>query len=847
MKAKYIFIYLFLGLCAPVLRAQSVYFVDGYHGGIYGHYPLWNTQFYVDKLAEYPEWQICLEIEPETWDVAREKTPAAYRAFQKIASGPRVEFTNPTIAQPYMYNISGESIIRQFEHGIDWIRSHFPGVTFTTYSVEEPCFTSCLPQILKSFGFKYAVLKCPNTCWGGYTTAYGGELVNWIGPDGTPILTVPRYACEALGKDVWYTTAADNSDEYLAAARAAGIKHPVGMCFQDAGWNNGPWLGTGNNIKNNSIYLTWRNYIEQVSKGKTDDNWHFTQEDVLPGLMWGSQVLQQLAREVRQSENNLITAEKINAMRYMQRNQPVDEALFRNAWRTLAMSQHHDSWIVPYNGLTPGKTWAQMITEWTANTDRIATNIIFPASAGNQEEVPNTIRLTNTTSTPREEWTEISLPIAYSWANLLLTDEKGKPVPTYKSVKEGKTSLQFMAKTPAFGYAVYKIKKENTPAGHASVPTVCKAGYNKDYHFVMENDFYRITFDLAQGGTIRSLEAKKMGNKEFVDTTSIYRFGELRGYFYDEQQFRSNTETRASVTVIEQTPGKVTVEIKNEIAGHLYTNRITLRQGDPKIDGTLLIDWKGNPGIGEFHTQDTWNVSRRPFYDDRYKLHLLFPAATGEQQVYKNAPFDVCRSRLKNTFYPSWDSIKHNIVLNWVDFAGKDTPYGLALFTDHTTSYLHGSDYPAGLTIQYSGMGLWGRDYPITGPTQLKYALLPHTGLWDEAHLWTGSVQWNEPIRVETYYSEQAESGRSLVNLDKSGYEITTVEVKNGALYLRLFNAESDGEPVKLNFGFTPVKIEEIELNGEVINTLPLQEQTGILSTEIAMPRFGLRTLKISI
>ena len=22
---------------------------------------------------------------------------------------------------------------------------------------------------------------CPNTCWGGYTAAYGGELVNWVG------------------------------------------------------------------------------------------------------------------------------------------------------------------------------------------------------------------------------------------------------------------------------------------------------------------------------------------------------------------------------------------------------------------------------------------------------------------------------------------------------------------------------------------------------------------------------------------------------------------------------------------------------------------------------------------
>jgi alpha-mannosidase len=84
-----------------------------------------------------------------------------------------------------MYNVSGESIIRQLAlwHGRR-LRRHFPTAVFTTYSSEEPCFTSALPQILKSFGYKYASLKNPNTLWGGYTRAHGGELVNWVGPDG---------------------------------------------------------------------------------------------------------------------------------------------------------------------------------------------------------------------------------------------------------------------------------------------------------------------------------------------------------------------------------------------------------------------------------------------------------------------------------------------------------------------------------------------------------------------------------------------------------------------------------------------------------------------------------------
>src|SRR5258708_2873063 len=172
-----LFIVLFLGkqLCAQ----KPAWFIDGYHGGIYGHIPAWQTKFMVDKLEEFPDWKINLELEPESWDTIALKDPVAYAAFKariadQSAQG-RVEYINPAYGQSYLYNISGESIIRQFYYGMRKLRQHFPGLIFSTYSSEEPCFPRPLPQVLRSYGFKYASLKNPNTCWGGYTRAYGGE------------------------------------------------------------------------------------------------------------------------------------------------------------------------------------------------------------------------------------------------------------------------------------------------------------------------------------------------------------------------------------------------------------------------------------------------------------------------------------------------------------------------------------------------------------------------------------------------------------------------------------------------------------------------------------------------
>ena len=258
------------------------------------------------KLRQNPNWNINIEIEPESWEVVRQRDPEGYEAFkrlfkdQSVESG-RIEYVNPTYAQSYFFGTSGESAIRQFEYGIRLIRKHFPEAVFTTYSAEEPCFTSCLPYILKSFGFSYASTKNPNTMWGGYVSAYGGELVNWVGPDGTRLTTVPRYACEDLQPgSCWQSISWFNTGDYIHKCLDAGIQHPVGMCIQDAswshGWDKGPWLGqdtTG--YYTPTAYKTWRNYIQDCSVGTTQDDWHFSQEDVLGGLMWGTQVMQRLA------------------------------------------------------------------------------------------------------------------------------------------------------------------------------------------------------------------------------------------------------------------------------------------------------------------------------------------------------------------------------------------------------------------------------------------------------------------------------------------------------------------------------------------------------------------------
>lgn len=814
-------------------------FVDGYHGGIYGHYPVeWKTRFIVDQLEAHPEWRIGLEIEPETWDTVALRTPADYRRLQRIAASERVEFTNPTYAQPYCYNISGESIIRQFAYGIAKIRSHFPDVEFRTYAVEEPCFTSALPQILRGFGFRYASLKCPNTCWGGYAAPHGGELVDWVGPDGSAILASPRYACEALQKNsVWQTTAWGNETVYLDACRRQGIAHPVGMCYQDAGWRYGPWLGAGDSIRNGSTYVTWREYFERIADPRTAREYRMPQEDVCASLVWGSQVMQRIARQVRHTEEGIVAAEKISALAQLLNGFEPDRAQIDEAWRTLMLAQHHDSWIVPYNGLHGQSTWADHIARWTSDADARCAAVVDAAaesfSAGASDGRLR-ILVCNTLAAPRRSTVAMLLPDRFG-AGVTLRDARGRKVDcTVEPSGEG-PRLFFTADVAAFGHTTYTA----TPARTSQRP------HSAATDDVLENDMYRLRFDARRGGIIASLVAKFLDNKELVDAGSDYALGELRGYFYEEARFRSSTEAPARIEVLTGNAWEQRIRIRGTIASHPFTQTVTLRRGDRKIDFDLQIDWQHDTGIGEFRQEGGFADNRRAFYDGRYKLNFYLPVALDTPELYKEAPFDVCLSRHKNTFFSTWDSIKHDIILHWLDLSERQGGCGLALLSDHTTSYTYGDGIPLGLTIQYSGGGLWGRNHPIDRPTHLRFALAAHAGRWDEAGIQQENADWNEPLLCRT--ATRTEPGSSsLLDLAGSGYLLSAAYPENGSIVVRLFNASGDAAPQKIRLGFVPSSVVETDLGGNPLRSLDIRPAKTGAQIEVAMPRFGLKTLRIT-
>jgi alpha-mannosidase len=356
---------------------------------------------------------------------------------------------------------------------------------------------------------------------------------------------------------------------------------------------------------------------------------------------------------------------------------------------------------------------------------------------------------------------------------------------------------------------------------------------------------YRIVIDPSRGGVIKSLVTKKESNKEFADIRSDFSIGELRGFFYEEGVFHSSTESPDTVTFIQDNRFEKSVRIQGHIASHPFTQIITIKEDQRKIEFDLMIDWKHNEGIGEYRQTDTYKNNQRAFYNDRFKLNVLFPVNLNSPALYKNAPFDVCRSELKDTYFNTWDNIKHDIVLNWVDLTEGNGKSGFAIFSDHTTSYSYSDEYPLGLTVQFSGNGLWGRDYPINGPTNIRFAIIPHRNAWDASDIQNESLRWNEPLICSSLKHTKLENV-SLIDINGTGYEISAANLSGDNIIVRFFNADGGKSPQVIKFGIPLSKAEEIDLAGNTLALLNTVRTNTGTELKIEMPRFGLKTLKLT-
>lgn len=871
----------------------NAWYVDGYHGGIIGHMPKGSFRDIVTALDRYPSWKVSFEIEPLSWKYLKINDPEVFHRIKKYLDdhsvNSRLEIVSPAYMQPYCWNISGESNIRQLDMGLRELHQSFPGYPVRTYAVQEPCWTSSLPQILKSFGFTSAVLKDPATAFGGYTRGINKSTIFWKGPDGTSIPAVPRYKCEELNKDAWETESCSVTRDFIRKCNLNGIINPVGNQYQDLGWPAHPapdstgsyvyidpglkqwpdsnqfdhyWWNKNTNSQNAYPHLTtWREYFKNLAP-EPKDYWNLSQEDLQVTMMWGSAVLNAISKKVHYAERRILQTEKLSSMATVLANYQLPDSRLEYAWEQLLVAQHHDAWICPIAD-TNNDRWASLATLKTGIANQIASELTDESVSSlfnrfQTEKKNNTkdqlIAVLNPTGFERSENVEVTASFNPGTHHIEVSDPANTTIPCqiiptrwYGDGSINTARVIFSASTPPLGYEFFKIKSSEE---HSLKKTQwpCSISQTSGYEYTLETDLYKLIINTAKGGCITSLTDKSL-NKEFVDQKNERLFNEYRGYFPLDKGWLTSKDSAASLQIIENGPLRLKVALKGKIGKYPFESLITLAKGEKQIDFKTKFHFDKEVMIGEpwEGKRPARGEHRKPCYDSRWKLQAFFPTPFQNQTLYKNAPYDVCKSTLDNTFFNTWNDIKHNVILDWVDLYDSISNVGLALFSDRTTSYSHGKDYPLALTMAWSGYGLWESFYPMSEIQEFNYALIPHSGKWNDAGISPLNSAWNEPLicRIINDDSKNISDRYSFMTVTDNHIEITALYIKNKSLNVRLFNSNDTVTKSDFAMNFKVQSIESTELDSSVIQKLEINKSDNRSVVNLNFRPFEIKTLKL--
>lgn len=797
--------------------SETLYFVDGYHGGIDGHMPVGSWQDILEALDRLPQWTVSLDVEPESYDWIKRNDFEVYSRLREFVeskdNGERIEFLNGCYAQPFCWAIDGESVIRQMVRGIAIIKKNFPTAEVDTYSVQEPCFTSQLPQITKKLGFKRMSLK-NSTCWGGYMAKMPGSIVRLHAPDGTWIPSVVRYECEEL-YDCCATDASgyDRKNIRTIADRCAqkGIAAPNGMTYQDLGWLAEPMVSDFP-----VEFLTYRKYFEKfghLMEGDVD----FHQEDVLCALPWGSITLSKTLGSVRACEYALAETEKLLLAASPVASFGDDmKAKLQRAWDDTMSSQHHDAYICGNS-----KRWIEHVKVKTSEAKKLLKeakeDIIAKVSevdfAGRAEKDTVYLRVFNTVGNPIKGFvsTRIGLPRGYmdaevfdslgnkvtSWCkgamyskfgydedgNLLSGDPVPKPR-TYPDGTEEALDIVFEADVAGIGYSTYKVvlRKEKLAC---DLPLMAKM---QNGGVAVKTDLWDIFFDTDRGGAITRLVDLKTGRDYAANGPLAY----LRGFFVDAGKMISTLDSRAEATIYVNTPYTANIVFKTEINGHEVYSTVNLEAGNRRIDFLTSADFTDHPewvGDPELPPEGApINYRRRSGYNEEPKLAVVFDVGEDEKTVYKAAPYDVCESRLgSDTTFISWGEIKHNILNDYIDVC--DSEGGFGLWCDRVTGYSL-CNGKATLTMGFGGhVGFFWGDYALSDVPTLGYSLFAHEGNTFEAETANAFIRRAEPLKVTRLPGVPKNGDANVFSVADKNIKVTAAIEDEKGWQIRLFNA----------------------------------------------------------
>jgi alpha-mannosidase len=637
---------------------------------------------------------------------------------------------NGTYAQPHLQVLSSEANLRQFELGARVYRE--AGLEpVTVYAHQEASVHDQAPQLLKAFGYRFAVVPgfLSTLAWleqgelvlhgvRGPRFVQGHEFAAWQGLDGTQI---PLYLHQPAPRE--YTLKETLVREsVLASLRVPTllVDLPDMIAIDDA------WMTERENMD----FVLLERALEQRLKASHPPARArlYTHWSYLEGIR-----AEELSRRNWRAEEAALRAEAMDLMAAVLIQRPARST--GSLWKTILAAQHHDVYCFSAPELRDKAIgW---LKEAEGEADQLSRTAMQAIAVHVDTTGPEEACVLVFNTLPHRQTGLVDLEV--DRGDLTVVDGQGELVTAETLTREaGKAQVKFIAELPGFGYRTYWLRQGGgTPSWTQQAEPL-----------VFENDFYRATVQLD--GTFSALSLRP-GGEELLDgrrgrgnrlsATDSREISLKAGAPEEEYLQRHLADPPVCGPALKWEPDGPAQLLSSPLG---ETLSVRGKLGESITAEAIVRFYRRLP-----HIDLTWRfvfhqASIGTFFDEESKLLVRWPLGfTGE--ISHDIPFGMIRTREERSFFPT----------RWVDVS--DGRAGLAFFHCGTPHFWVSGGTLFNLIAWgeetdaiHNGLGrhrwLKSFDQRLNGTHTIHYALYPHNGDWKAADVIGAARDYGSPL-----------------------------------------------------------------------------------------------------
>jgi alpha-mannosidase len=789
------------------------------HGGLV----LWGREHFlkyvhsaVDWLDRYPGFKIGLDNEAYTYDQLAEQDPSALAEIRTYLAKYRGRFGigTCTYGQPLSVFVNEESNIRQMEYALAADRKYF-GCAPDVYLMSEHAMHAQMPQILRGFGFRGAIMRTHFMMY-GYNPTFDVPLGWWVGLDGSRIATVPTYKGEGaeFGRttvDNWILTRYPSRD---APKSPADFRKEFGRIQ--------PLLAS----RADDSGLRREELVKEY-EGKPGYQWVLLEEllalfpapreelrtaanDFVVRMPWGY-CGNEIWNMSRAAEVAVLTAERIAALAALAGADSCESDLDK-AWKNLLVAQHHDIQIC---GLLADAR--KFLPESLRLSQEVARRSLQQIASRMVGSDPQKLVVFNPVSWQRQAWTEAPVALPKGYARNLQVWREGKVVPSailsgdsYSDGTLREARLAVLADLDGLSAGAFELRP--APARDAALGDL--GGVQIDNaNLTLTTPFWQVRFH--PDGGLSSWKDKRSG-EEFLRPGTEGAFCAAR---IDGQESRSKGHW-----VLEPARGGSAwvVARENGLIGAIpYTLEMKFYRENPRVDCWMRFRFSGEK-IGR--VTDNERDAASAFVHEEKLRFKMFPAVRDAPVGIRDLPFAVSETtdRYINGLY--WTALAD---------AGK----GIAVFNKGTMGAVREKDGGFSIPLAYAAYYVWGTRM-LSGDFVYEFALYPFTGPWTAADLPRHALEYNFPFVGAAAPPGGGSLGETFrpIRVESSDALVSALYGRDGKTFLRMYEYRGTPGKAALHGAAGRLHVTEVDLGGR---------GTGVPADVLSFRPWEIKTVRV--